>query len=240
MKHFLSFLRYLYDFTTKVGVFVAFLAKNLHFSLEKITFAEVVTSTNLFMGSYSNDTIDKIGNAIIYMSSRVNDLSKTKLLKLMYLLERDSIIKYNTPFFGIKFEVWQAGPVAKDIFIDLSDSPVLLREYITTHSRDGGTYIEAKREFIDDEFSDNDIEIMEHVIKAYGGKTAKQLVTLLHKSSTAWYDAAKKNGLLEAFNANRLNHSDVEVDFTHYLTGCNAERYLEVKEVMESFNALKD
>ncbi|GHT44119.1 hypothetical protein AGMMS49965_19200 [Bacteroidia bacterium] len=194
------------------------------------------------MKHYSIDTISKIGNTAVYLSERISDLSKTKLLKLLYLIEECSAIKNNKPFFGISFEVWQAGPVAKDFYIDLSDEnqPVLLSEFITkTDNENGSTYIHAKLPFCDDEFSDKDIEVLEDVIRRYGDKTAKQLVEVTHNENSAWYSIAKENELLDDFTKGRKNHSDKEIDFTYYLSGCSAERYLENKETLELFESLK-
>ncbi|OAV65847.1 putative phage-associated protein [Bacteroidales bacterium Barb6XT] len=188
---------------------------------------------------YSKETIDKIGNAIIYLSERVETLSKTKLLKLLYLLEEYSVVKYHAPFFGIKFEVWQAGPVAKAVFIDLSDSPSLFVNFIETQVLTGGTFIKSKAAFNDDEFSDNDIEIMDYVISEHGNKTAKQLVEITHRESYPWCKAAIENKLFDLFKSGRINHSDIEVDFTVILTGCARERYLETKEQKEAVDIFK-
>ncbi|GHT57222.1 hypothetical protein AGMMS49982_24230 [Bacteroidia bacterium] len=192
------------------------------------------------MKHYSKDTISKIGNTVVYLSERIPNLSKTKILKLLYLIEEHSAIKNNTPFFGINFEVWQAGPVAKDFYIDLSDDePVLLRNFITKTDESGSTYIHSKTPFCDDEFSDNDIELLDEVIRKFGNKTATQLVELTHNENSAWYCIAKDNELLDDFTNGKKNHSDKEIDFTYYLNGCSAERYLENKETSEMFESLK-
>jgi len=192
------------------------------------------------MKHYSQDTINKVGNAIIYMSERIPDLSKTKLLKLLYLLEECSSINNKTPFFGLNFEVWQAGPVEKDIFIDLSDNePSLLRDFINLDSIDGRTYISSKIDFCDDEFTDLDIELMDYVITKFGKKTASLLVKYTHKEESAWYKAASDNQLLDLFNSKIINSSTVPVDLTHYLSGCEKQFYEETKETMDTFNMLK-
>lgn len=192
------------------------------------------------MKHYSQDTVSKIGNAIVYFSDRIPDLSKTKLLKLLYLLEECSAIKNNTPFFGLNFEVWQAGPVVKDVYIDLSnDQPYLLKDYVATHSDGNNTYISAKVSFNDDEFSDIDLELMDYVVSKYGNKTAKQLVRHTHNKNSAWYKAASENGLLDLFDSGKTNHSNIEIDLAHYLSGCDAALYAENREVMDAFNMLK-
>lgn len=192
------------------------------------------------MKYYSQDTINKVGNAIIYMSERIPDLSKTKLLKLLYLLEECSSIKNKTPFFGLNFEVWQAGPVEKDIFIDLSDNePSLLRDFINIKSIEGRTYISSKIEFCDDEFTDMDIDLMDYVITKFGNKTASSLVNYTHREESAWYKAASDNQLIDLFNSKTINSSSVQVDLTHYLSGCEKQFYEETKETMDAFNTIK-
>lgn len=85
-------------------------------------------------------------------------------------------LKYHIPFIGIPFEVWQIGPVAKDVFVDLSDSPYLLKNFVKTDFKDGGTFIEAIADFDDNEFSECEIEMMDEILAKYGNMTASDLV----------------------------------------------------------------
>ena len=54
--------------------------------------------------------MQKIGNALVYLSSHISDLSKTKLLKLVYLLDEVSIRKSGVPIFNLTYKVWKFGP----------------------------------------------------------------------------------------------------------------------------------
>ena len=169
------------------------------------------------MKTYSRSDIEKIGNAIIYLAERIPHLSKTKLLKLLYLLEESFVKKYQLPFLNLEFEVWQAGPVARDIFIDLSDEPLLLKDYITIEKKDDATYIKPATSFSDDEFSDNEIDMLELIIAHFGPLTAAELVKRTHQKNSNWYTIAKKKGLLDLFENKLTNSSDEKIDFTWYL-----------------------
>lgn len=169
------------------------------------------------MKTYSRSDLDKIGNAIIYLAERIPDLSKTKLLKLLYLLEETYVKKYQLPFLNLEFEVWQAGPVARDIFIDLSDEPNLLKEYIRIKKKSDGSYIKPVIKFSDDEFSDNEIEMLDLIIEHFGSKTAAELVNRTHQKNSNWYAIAKSKGLLELFKEKMTNSSDEKIDLTWYL-----------------------
>ena len=151
------------------------------------------------MKTYSRSDIEKIGNAIIYLAERIPNLSKTKLLKLLYLLEESFAKKYQLPFLNLEFEVWQAGPVARDIFIDLSDEPLLLKDYITIEKKDEATYIKPVTAFSDDEFSDNEIEMLDLIVNHFGSLTAADLVKRTHQKNSNWYNVAKTKGLLHLF-----------------------------------------
>ena len=194
------------------------------------------------MKGYPKDTIDKLGNAIVYLCGRIPDMSITKLLKLIYLIEECSVKKFHAPFFGIDFEVWQAGPVAKDIYIDLSDDyrdPFIFREYLSIDTTPKAKYVLAKRNFNNDEFSDNDISVMDYIINKYGDKTARWLVKFTHKENTAWFAAAKENELLDSFAAGTKNSSDVLIDFGYYLSECDKAKYQETQETWKAFDILK-
>ncbi|MDL2222108.1 SocA family protein [Parabacteroides sp. OttesenSCG-928-N08] len=191
------------------------------------------------MEAYSKDTIEKLGNAIIYLADRVPDLSKTKLLKLIYLLEEMSVKKNKLPFFGIPFEVWKAGPVAKTLFIDLSSDLNMLQNYISVVKDDGRAYITAKSTFNDDEFSDADMEIMDLIIDKFGNKTATELVAYLHKTGSPWLTLAQQHRLIELFDLGITNSSDVKIDMTCFLSESEKERYNQKLEFDYSIAHLK-
>lgn len=177
---------------------------------------------------------EKLGNAVVYIANNINDLSKTKLLKLLFFMEEYSVCRFQTPFLGLQYEVWQAGPVIKDVFIDLSETPILLEKYIKKEVKNGNTYIMAVSEFSNNEFSDNDMLVMRDIIVKYGGMTATDLVQLTHKKGSLWYNAAKNNNLLEDFEQKRINNSEVLIDFADELSGCDRQFYNEQLEFLRT------
>jgi uncharacterized phage-associated protein len=190
------------------------------------------------MCKFSESTKQKLGNAIVYIARRTPNLSKTKLLKLLYLMEERMALEYHLPFIGIPYEIWQAGPVAKDVFIDLSDGPYLLKDFVKTSNRNDGTYIEAIADFDDSEFSECEISMMDEVIAKYGKMTASDLVAETHKEGTLWYRTAKRTGLLNAFSRHECNNSDERIDFTEAMSDCAAENYQESLNIRQTANLL--
>lgn len=193
---------------------------------------------SLNMCKFSESNRQKLGNAIVYIARHTSNLSKTKLLKLLYLMEERMALKYHVPFIGLPFEVWQAGPVAKDVFIDLSDGPFLLKDFVKTNFHDGGIFVEAITEFDDSEFSECEIAMMNEVLAKYGNMTASELVAETHKEGTPWYRTAARAGLLEAFKKRECNNSNEQIDFTESMSACAAEDYRESLAIRQTANLL--
>ena len=167
------------------------------------------------MRNYSIEEKEKLANAIIYFAEKIPDLSKTKLIKLLYLLEESYVKEYNIPFLDIDFEIWQAGPVNRETYIELSDEPIILKGYIRREflPDSPNVYIKSIKKFSDDEFSDNEIEMMDFIITHFGNKTATELVDYTHRPGSAWYNITKKTGLLTLFENNIRNSSEEKINF---------------------------
>lgn len=189
------------------------------------------------MNKYSAENISRIGNAAVYIVTHASNVSKTKLLKLLYLMEERSAIRYHQPFLGLQYEVWQTGPVAKDVYIDISDGGIMLAPYIKVVNDEDAQYVVAAKDFVDDDFSINEIRLMDEVLAEYGNKTAKELVAITHKKGTLWYNVAKEKGLLDAFRKHESNNSSYVIDFTKAMAPCSAEYYGESLALHNASNA---
>lgn len=170
-----------------------------------------------FNSIYTKDQIDKLGNAIIFLCERIKPLSKTKLLKLIYLIEEFSVKKYGTPFFNLRFDVWRLGPVSRDLYAEITGELSLLEDYIEKIDKNGVINVIAKRSFSDEEFSDLEIALLVQIATSFKHFSAEQLIELTHRKHSPWYIAAKKNGLLEPFENGFANTSDVEIHLSELL-----------------------
>ena len=191
---------------------------------------------------FTKEQIDKIGNTIVYLSGHMKDLTKTKILKVLYLLEEASIKTTGHPFVGLNFQLWRLGPVAKDIFIDLSseESPTLLQEYIVRDDINDKVF-KARTSFNDDEFSSNDIKLMDIIIDFVKDKPASYLVKHTHGANSLWRRSALQYGVLELLEKELVNSTEYEVDFTLLFpkTSYLSERFEDSKENLDFIKSLK-
>lgn len=192
------------------------------------------------MCTFSEARKQKLGNALIFLATHTSkDLSKTKALKLLYLIEERMSLQYHVPFLGLPFEIWQAGPVAKDVYIDLTEGPVLLKDFIQMRCGEReDRYIVPLKEFDDSEFSECEIQVMQDVVNKYGHMTAKQLVNETHKPNSLWYRIAKENNILDDLLNQKSNSSDKMIDFTKDMTQCASDYYNESLALHQTANIL--
>ena len=54
---------------------------------------------------YNEAQLNKIGNTAIYLSERIPNLSKTKFLKLLYILDELSIKQSGIPYLKLDYKV---------------------------------------------------------------------------------------------------------------------------------------
>ena len=170
---------------------------------------------------YTQQELAKLGNALIFFCEQLypaTEVSKTHLLKLVFILEEMSVKKFGIPFFNLRFEVWKLGPVSQDLFVELTDKPDLLAEYIERESLGDERYvIRPLQPFSDDEFSDSEMLLMQEVAERFKYCTARELINFTHRKESPWYITAQRHGLLESLESGRINTTNIEIDLSELI-----------------------
>ena len=162
----------------------------------------------------TNEQLDKVGNAMIFLSERIPAIPKTKMLKLLYLLDEFSIKNSGIPFFNLQYKAWKLGPVAEEIFIELSDKLFRFGKFIATQNTENGIVIFPKSVFCDGEFSDNDIDLLEHVVERFKASSIKQLIEYTHRPNSPWRITTEENGVYELLNQGLINNTEIVIDMS--------------------------
>lgn len=170
---------------------------------------------------YTKSEIDKLGNAIVFLCQKLSPytpVSKTHLLKLIFIIEEIAVQRFGVPFFNLRFDVWKLGPVSKDLYVELTDEPNLLSEYISKEQVDESKFVICpKHEFSDDEFSDNEMKLLEEIAERFKYCTAKELINFTHRKNSPWFNTAQKHGLVDALEAGKITTTDIEIDLSEMI-----------------------
>lgn len=178
----------------------------------------------------TDDQLEKIGNAIIYISDKLGPLRKTQILKLLYLLDERSIIRSGIPFFNLDYKLWKYGPVTQTIFVDLSDNLDLLSKFLNKDTNNEFTPVVT---FNDDEFSDNDIKLMDTLIDEFKYHNSTELVDFTHLKGSLWYKTAVENNCLDDLIKGRINNTDFYLNLKNLIADdqFKMERYDNYQEM---------
>lgn len=192
----------------------------------------------------SKSQIEKIGNLLIYLSSKLDNLFLTKLLKLLYLIDETSIKESGVPVTWLEYKVWEKGPVASQVYNDIKwentnifgnyiDIEIIEDDYISYR-------ILPKLEFDDSEFSDYEIEIIDKIIEAYKDYTGTELINALHKENTIWHRIVKEKNLEIKFKLFNQNTSPYKIDLSELIKNdpMKLDHYLASKEGVEFYDSL--
>lgn len=191
------------------------------------------------MCKFSEANRQKLGNVVNYIATHARYPYKTEVLKLLFLMEERMVKLYHVPFLGIPFSTWRMGPVSVDVFEELSDGPVLLTDFIALEFNGQGIKVAPKQAFCDDEFSDNEIRMMEDVMAEYGGMNSEELIAETHKEGSLWHQTAEEAGLLNDFEMKRANSSNVVIDMARGLSDDERAFYEDTLNIRESANLMR-
>jgi uncharacterized phage-associated protein len=171
----------------------------------------------------------KIGNLLNYISSQIPNLSMTKALKLLYLIDETSFMRTGVPVTWLDYKVWEMGPVAEELYNELRHDQSILQngevvnlgsfvEIMKTDAYEGQTQITIypKGDYQLSEFSSFEKELIDNVIDRFGTYSAKQLIDLLHEENTLWHKYVSDNDLKLNFKVygKKSNHT---IDFAELI-----------------------
>lgn len=145
----------------------------------------------------------KLSNLFVYLSSNIENLHLTKLIKLTYIIDEFSMTETGTPVTWLNYKVWKKGPVPEKIYFNIiHEYGSEFSEYIEaipSKNYKNGYKIISKTIFDDSEFSDYEMELMDRVINEFGQFTSDELIDFLHKKDSLWYKMVVEKGLEEKF-----------------------------------------
>ena len=191
---------------------------------------------------YTQAEINKLGNTLVYLTGQLGKTSKTRLLKLLFLLEELSVKSAGLAFFQRPFMVWKFGPVLPDVYVELSGDQGLLRPFVRCDEHDGCRYFTAAQPFDDSEFSDVELALLDKVIALYGRKSADELVAFTHRPGSLWYETAQQKGVLPYLQEESLSTTEIEIDFSDLLSDepQKKARYHDHLTFLEDVRAIKE
>lgn len=145
---------------------------------------------------------EKLINAILYFAERTEHTGKTKLFKLLYLLDFEHYRQTGRSVTGLNYYAWKLGPVPvaldeeiEEPAADLDAAVTLEQEPVFNHIR---MRIKALQTFDPSHFSKRELRLLASIAERYKNSFAKDMVDVTHGKGDPW-DRVYVDG--QGFNA---------------------------------------
>lgn len=160
---------------------------------------------------------EKIGNILIFLASNIPYLSMTKALKLLYIIDEESVKRTGSPVTWLDYKVWEMGPVAVDIYneIKFNENPTLNKYVDFQRTYNPGRdqieiFIKDKSEFNKGVFNRFEINLLGSVTERFRNKTAEDLIKYLHEEDSLWHRIVLKENLESRFKVCATSNYSIE------------------------------
>lgn len=141
---------------------------------------------------------EKLINAIVFFAEKTKHCGKTKLFKLLFLLDFGHFRRTGRSVTGLAYYAWDRGPVPADLYNELDDEPSadfssavdIVPERVANYQQ---LKIVPKRAFDPAHFSTRELHLLDSIAAVYRDKTAKEMVDVTHAENGVW-DRVYANG----------------------------------------------
>ncbi len=130
----------------------------------------------------------KIGNLLAYISSNVKDVNLRKLIKLVYLIDEESVCTRGLAVTWLTYYAWEKGPVAPCIY-EIKEGGKGFSQYIHVHRNSENKVIitpAIQKTECALQFSKKELKLIDAVLNKYGKLSADELSEITHKPGGLW------------------------------------------------------
>lgn len=154
---------------------------------------------------------EKLIQAAIFFIQNTQSCQKTKLLKLLYLLDFEHYQQVGRTVTGLKYQAWEKGPVAPAVYEEIEAPSDDWQQHIevifnpTGYQNATPTWdLKAKTDFDPSLFSKRELILLEEIARKYRYATAESLIRLCHDTAPwnipwkkAWEEEGRQFGELD-------------------------------------------
>lgn len=143
--------------------------------------------------------VEKFANVMAFLASKVSEFTILKVMKLLYLVDREHLLKYGRPILGDWYACMENGPVPSRSYDLLKEIQDTRSSSLSGDASIVAAHIKVRRvgrypTFVSsnnidfDSLSASEIAVLKNVVGKFGRKKPYELVEITHKH-TAWKKA---------------------------------------------------
>lgn len=176
---------------------------------------------------------NKVGALLAYLCVRIPDMHLRKLLKILYLIDEESVRLRAIPVTWLDYQAWEKGPVAYEVYEVKNGA---FAEYICCEKKgDGKWHVDALKKSVyaaEKDFqqaSQWEMELVERIIEHCKDLTADQLTAETHTPDSLWSKVVQEHNI----DFRKNSKTDYLIDLNRLNDKNGAEVYEDAKECMQ-------
>ena len=145
-------------------------------------------------------TREKLINSIIYFLENTKYCFKTKLFKLLYLLDFYHYKQTARSVTGLNYFAWEKGPVPKDLFEEFASPKHDLEKCVyipKAKDSDGIFRMKPKCKFDSLFFTKRELRLIEQIAYIFRDAKADDMIEVTHLPNMPWANTIKNKGEYE-------------------------------------------
>lgn len=177
----------------------------------------------------------RIGELLNYICLRNQPyLYSTKLMKLLYIIDEESVIKTGVPITWMKFYIYSKGPLPEKLWLSLRTDNDIFKDYINLEYNQLGYKITANGKWGLGEFSINEKIIIDETLDKFENNKVSYLIDYTHRKGGLW------DKLVEEKNIEFVDSdaSPYVIDFEELIKNDNVKS-LKYKAIQEEVIAME-
>jgi len=178
---------------------------------------------------FIENTREKLIHSIIYFLANTKYCFKTKLFKLMYLLDFYHFKQTASSVTGLEYFAWEKGPVPKDLFEEFASPKEDLSQCIfipKTKDPDGIFRMRPRCRFDPQFFSKRELNLMEQIAYIFRDAKAEEMIEVTHLPNMPWDKTIRYKGEYE------------KIDY--FLSFDDTEESLSLDEARERIDGIRE
>ena len=167
-------------------------------------------------------SVQKLKQVIQVIITTRGSVSKTGLLKLLFIVDEYAIKHTGEPITDLDYKIWQHGPVAESVFNDIESNSIELDDGFEMVKSDKRIHFKrtSQERPNTDLLSQIEDTLMSYALDEVSGIRDTDLVTYLHSDESLWKKQAEALGILESLESKTgLRTTDYSIDFKELIEG---------------------
>ncbi len=158
----------------------------------------------------------KIGSLLSYISATIPEITLRKLIKLVFLIDEESVKTRGLSLTWLTYYAWEKGPVAPCIY-EVKNNGGMFADFVNVRKNALEQNVITTRLELETcklTFSKKEQRLIDAILEKYGHMTADELTDITHAENGLWQKVTQKYVI--DFEA-QGGKSDVELNLTEWI-----------------------